>query len=51
MIAVENSQDDFELTAEMKAILDERLEENKDNYITAEESIDQLKKKYGFSLV
>jgi hypothetical protein len=47
MITIENNQDDFELTAEMKAILDERLNENKDDYFTAEESIDQLKKKYG----
>lgn len=40
-------EDDFELTEEMKAILDERLLEDKSDYITAEESISQLKAKYG----
>lgn len=38
---------DFELTEEMKAILDERLLEDESDYITAEESIRQLKEKYG----
>lgn len=40
-------EDDFELTQEMKAILDERLSEDESDYITAEESIRQLKEKYG----
>ena len=40
-------EDDFELTQEMKAILDERLSEDEGDYITAEESIRQLKEKYG----
>jgi len=39
--------DDFELTEEMKAILDERLLEDGSDYISAEESISQLKAKYG----
>ena len=39
--------DDFELTEEMKTILDERLLEDGSDYITAEESISQLKAKYG----
>lgn len=39
--------DDFELTQEMKAILDERLLEDGSDYITAAESISQLKSKYG----
>jgi len=39
--------DDFELTQEMKMILDERLEEDGSDYISAEESISQLKSKYG----
>lgn len=39
--------DDFELSDEQKAILDERLKEPKENYIPAEESIKRLRKKYG----
>jgi hypothetical protein len=38
---------DFELTQEMKTILDERLLEDGSDYITAEESISELKAKYG----
>jgi virulence-associated protein VagC len=40
-------QDDFILTDEMKSILDERAKEDVSTYITAEESINRLKKKYG----
>lgn len=40
-------EDDFELTEEMKVILDERLKEDESDYISAEESISQLKSKYG----
>ena len=40
-------QDDFILTDEMKAILDERAKEDISTYITAEESINRLNKKYG----
>ena len=39
-------EDDFELTAEMEAILDERLQEDEETYLSAEESINQLKQKY-----
>jgi hypothetical protein len=42
---------DFDLSAEMKAILDERIQENGKNYLTAEESINQLNKRYGFPLM
>lgn len=35
------------LTDEMKSILDSTLNEPTDNYISSEESIDKLKKKYG----
>jgi hypothetical protein len=38
---------DFELSEEMKAVLDERLLEDGSDYISAEESISQLKAKYG----
>jgi hypothetical protein len=40
-------EDDFEITEEMKLILDERLKEDGSDYISAEESISQLKSKYG----
>ena len=46
-IIVKEDGDDYELTEEMKEILDERLEEDEATYLTAKESIDQLKKKYG----
>jgi len=46
-ITVEENTDNFELSAEMKGILDERLQEDESNYLTAEESIAQLDKKYG----
>lgn len=48
-ITVQEAYCDDELTDEMKAILDERLleEEDESNYITGEESIAQLKEKYG----
>ncbi|WP_185965890.1 hypothetical protein [Flavobacterium sp. ZT3R18] len=38
---------DSELTQEIKDILDERLMEDESDYITVEESISQLKRKYG----
>jgi hypothetical protein len=44
---MEESEDNFELTAEMKAVLDERLQEDEKNYLTAEESIKRLNIKYG----
>jgi len=40
-------EDDFELTVEMKSVLDERLQEDEGTYLSAEESIDRLNKKYG----
>jgi len=46
-ITVEEGYDDFELTAGMKALLDERLREDERTYLTAEESISQLNEKYG----
>ena len=39
-------ESDFEITEEMKAILDERLLEDGSDYVSAEESISQLKSKY-----
>jgi hypothetical protein len=46
-IIVEEDDSDFELTANTKAVLDERLEEDESTYLSAEESINQLNKKYG----
>ena len=46
-IAVIVPAKDFVLTEEEKAILDERLQENEKTYLSAEESITQLNKKYG----
>lgn len=47
VIILAKDNDDFVLTNEMKNILDDRLNEPRENYISAEESIAQLKKKYG----
>lgn len=46
-IIVEDGEEDFELTAEMKTVLDERLLEDEKTYLTGEDSIKQLNKKYG----
>ena len=46
-IIVEEDDSDFELTADMKVILEERLQENEKYYLSAEESINQLNKRYG----
>ena len=39
--------DEGELSTDQKAVLDERLEEDEKTYISAEESISRLNKKYG----
>jgi len=46
-IIVEEDKEDFELTTEMKTVLDERLQEDEKTYLTGENSIKQLNKKYG----
>ncbi len=46
-IIVEETEVDFELSAEMKTILEERLQEDESTYLTGEESIKQLNEKYG----
>jgi hypothetical protein len=46
-IIVEEDNRDFDLTADMKAVLDERLQEDESTYLSAEESINHLNKKYG----
>jgi hypothetical protein len=46
-IIVEEDESDFNITAEMKSVLDERIQENGHNYLLAEESINQLNQRYG----
>ena len=46
-IIVKEDEDDFELTTEMKTVLDERLQEDEKTYLTGKDSIKQLNKKYG----
>ena len=46
-IIVEEDEANFELTTDMKTILDERLLEDENTYLTAEASINQLNQKYG----
>jgi hypothetical protein len=46
-ITVEEEEKDFEVSAAMASVLDERLAEDEADYITADESIAQLKMKYG----
>ena len=46
-IIVEEDETDFELSTEMKAVLDERLQDDEQTYITAEASLKQLNTKYG----
>jgi phosphoribosylformylglycinamidine (FGAM) synthase-like amidotransferase family enzyme len=45
-ITVEEDDSDFELTADMKNVLEERLEEGEGDFLSSEESIKQLNKKY-----
>lgn len=46
-IIVEEDEDNFEISGKMKDILDERLLENEETYLTAEASINQINKKLG----
>ncbi|TKB98955.1 hypothetical protein [Pedobacter cryophilus] len=46
-IIVEEDTDDFELSDQMKAVLDERLLEDDKDYLSADESIQKLSSKYG----
>lgn len=46
-ITVEEREQDLEISQEMKNLLDERLAEDESDYLTADESINQLKDKYG----
>ena len=46
-IIVEEDENGFGLSDKMKTVLDERMEEDENTYLTGEESIKQLNKKYG----
>lgn len=46
-IIVEEDESNIDVTADMKDVLDERLEEDEGTYLSAEESVNQLHKKYG----
>jgi hypothetical protein len=46
-IFIEEDDDNFGLSREQKAILDERLAENENTYSSSQESVNQLKAKYG----
>ncbi|HUM98018.1 MAG TPA: hypothetical protein PK275_09185 [Chitinophagaceae bacterium] len=46
-IIVEEDINDEELSTEMKAELENRLQEDEKKYLTTKESINQLKNKYG----
>lgn len=46
-IIVEEEEYEYVLNTEMKNILDQRLQEDEATYLTSEESINQLDKKYG----
>ena len=46
-IIVEEDSNDFDLTTDMKSVLDDRLLEDEKNYLTEGESINLLNKKYG----
>jgi hypothetical protein len=46
-IIVKEDDDDFDLTEDMKMVLEERLNEDESTFLSSEESIYQLNKKYG----
>ena len=46
-IIVEEDESYAELSDDMKIILDERLKEDEKTYLTADESVNKLQKKYG----
>ncbi len=45
-IIVKEDSGDYELSTEMKTVLDERLQEDEITYLSSEDSIKQLNKKY-----
>jgi hypothetical protein len=47
IIVEEDENDDYELSNQMKQVLDERLLEDEKDYLSGEESIKKLSGKYG----
>ena len=48
VIILPKKEDFFDLSEEQKNILDNRVNEPESEYITSEESLEKIKKKYGF---
>lgn len=46
-ISFEKEEEDFELTDKMRQIIDERLLEDENTYVDAEESLKKISEKYG----
>jgi hypothetical protein len=46
-IIIEEDHQDFDLSPDMKHVLDQRLQEDESTYLSAEDAIQQLNKKYG----
>ncbi len=44
---MKEDEDELDLMQDLKTVLDERLQEDETTYLTVEESINQLNKKYG----
>jgi hypothetical protein len=47
IIVEEDDEEGYELTSEMKEILDDRLMEDESVYLSGDESIQKLREKYG----
>lgn len=46
-ISFKKNEDDFELTDEIRKVIDERLMEDENMYVDAEESLKKISEKYG----
>jgi hypothetical protein len=46
-ITIEEDDDNFELSVDLKKILDERVSEDESTYLTSKEAFNALNKKYG----
>ncbi|MBY0426711.1 MAG: hypothetical protein K2Q22_13815 [Cytophagales bacterium] len=47
VIILLEEEDNYELSPELENLLDQRLAEGQEKYIPADQSLDQLRKKYG----
>ncbi len=47
-VIIIRNENNFPLSDSMKSILDNRIEEPESEYISAQDSLDRIKKKYGF---